>query len=60
MDLISSGKVTIRISCPGKEDVTMSINLKGWEFTSEMEPEDTGVKVVEDYNRRPKIVKMDE
>ncbi len=26
------GKLTIRISCPGKEDAYLSIELKGWQF----------------------------
>ena len=28
-------KVTIRVSCPGREDAYLSIELKGWEFVKE-------------------------
>ncbi|MHA2090126.1 MAG: winged helix-turn-helix transcriptional regulator [Candidatus Kariarchaeaceae archaeon] len=69
------GKLTIRISCPGKEDVYMSIELKGWQFlpsdfdglhlTSgdpDDEPETTSEEfsVVKDRSRKPKVVRYDD
>lgn len=63
----TAGKVTIRISCAGKDDVILSINLKGWEFLTneqadeineEIEEEVDTLKIVEDHNRRPKIVRL--
>ncbi len=57
-----AGRISIRISCVGKEDVTLSLNLKGWEFMNEEleDQDDNTLKKVEDFNRRPKIVKLDE
>lgn len=59
------GKISIRISCPGKDDALLSLNLKGWEFMNEEletddEDNDKTVKSVEDFNRRPKVVKIED
>jgi HSP20 family molecular chaperone IbpA len=57
------GKVTLRISCPGFDDVQLEIDLKGWEFLPEIEDEDEDtdehkISVVDDMTRRPKVTRV--
>ncbi|MCY3410369.1 MAG: helix-turn-helix domain-containing protein [Candidatus Heimdallarchaeota archaeon] len=62
------GRISIRISCPGKEDAYLDINLQGWEFTGDediddldvLEEEKDKLVTVEDQNRRPKVVRLDD
>ncbi|MHA2253303.1 MAG: hypothetical protein ACXAD7_23275, partial [Candidatus Kariarchaeaceae archaeon] len=71
----TEGNITIKISCPGKEDAYLSIELKGWQFlpsdlekpeedTSELTTDDdtesdSDFQVVKDRSRRPKVVRTD-
>ncbi len=60
------GKITIRLSCPGFDDVYFSISLKGWEFIPKREtigdepPIQRPPKIltIDDMGRRPKIIKL--
>jgi len=73
---LDGSKLTIRVSCPGKDDAYLSIELKSWEFvidadeTDEDDDDETSdedgdeeeeiLNVVKDFSRRPKIVRVEE
>jgi hypothetical protein len=73
---LDGSKLTIRVSCPGKDDAYLSIELKSWEFVRDDDggdEEDSGgaldddgdtddeiLNVVKDFSRRPKIVRVEE
>ncbi|MDH5403155.1 MAG: hypothetical protein OEY49_11735, partial [Candidatus Heimdallarchaeota archaeon] len=65
------GKITIKISCLGKDDAYITINLQGWTFLPEEITKNKlsidefdgnlskeKISVVDDKNRRPKIVRF--
>lgn len=81
---LDGNRLTIRVSCPGKDDAYLSLELQNWEFVlddddDEEEEESDGEKpevalesgdldddedpskpkVVKDFTRRPKIVKVE-
>ena len=72
---LDGSKLTIRVSCPGKDDVYLSIELKSWEFVIDADEADEDdsdeisdgdedddeeiLNVVKDFSRRPKIVRVE-
>ena len=50
---LEMNKVTIRVSCPGKEDAYLSIELKGWEFIKEK-------TIEEEEKNEPKVTPINE
>lgn len=72
---LDGSRLTIRVSCPGKDDAYLSIELKNWEFiidTDDSDDDDPGeitsddgdsddeiLNVVKDFSRRPKIVRAE-
>ncbi len=53
----NENQLTIRVSCPGKDDVYFSMELKGWKFTTEEDMEEAEKEFKEASSLNDELVK---